>query len=94
METPQLKLLFEHDYQNELYNILKNQLELFDFQITNIEHKQNHEIYEMKKNGYKATYKFWYNKNYRFTKTESIPNRTDKTIAEEINTILKNKVNL
>lgn len=85
---------FEHEYQSELYNILKNQLELYDYQITNIEHNQNHEIYEMKKNGYVATYKFWYNKNYRFTKTESIPNRTDKIIAEEINTILKNKMSL
>lgn len=85
---------FEQDYQNELYKILKNQLEEYDFQITSIEHKQFHEIYEINKNGFIATYKFWYNRNFKFTKTESIPNRTDKTIAEEINTILKNKMSL
>ncbi|WP_185204699.1 hypothetical protein [Chryseobacterium sp. C3] len=85
---------FENDDQKELYEILKSQLEVYDFQITSIEHKNFHEIYEIKKNGFIATFKFWYDRNFKFTKTESIPNRTDKTIAEEINAILKNKMSL
>jgi hypothetical protein len=40
------------------------------------------------KNGFKATYKFWYDGNFKFKKTEVIPKRTDKALAQEINKLI------
>lgn len=84
---------FEQAFQKEFYEILKAKLEPFNFQIAKIEHKQYHEIYEIKKNGFTATYKFWYDGNFRFKKTELIPTRTTGLgLAEEIKELLLEKV--
>jgi len=82
---------FEQAFQKEFYENLKAKLEPFNFHIAKIEHKQYHEIYEIKKNGFTATYKFWYGGNFRFKKTELIPTRTTG-LAEEINELLLEKV--
>lgn len=85
---------FDNEFQKELYEILNRQLQPHNFQISNIEHKKHHEIYEIVKNGLKATYKFWYNGNFKFTTTEIIPKRTDKALAEEINKLIKREMSL
>lgn len=84
---PETGFQFEHAFQKEFYNNLKDKLEQFNFQIAKIEHKQYHEIYEITKNGFTATYKFWYNGKAQFKKTEIIPSRTNG-LVEEINKIL------
>jgi hypothetical protein len=66
-------------------------LQPFHFQIAKIEHKQYHEIYEIKKNGFTATYKFWYDAKFKFKKTEVIPSRTTG-LVEEINELILEKV--
>lgn len=93
-ETTVTEFKFELEFQKELYEILKSQLQPHNFKITKIEHKQRHEIYEIVKNGLKATYKFWYNGNFKFTTTEIIPQRTDKALAEEINKLIKREMSL
>ena len=90
-ETTETKFEFEQAFQKEFYENLKAKLEPFNFQIAKIEHKQYHEIYEIKKNGFTATYKFWYDGNFRFKKTELIPTRTTG-LAEEINELLLEKI--
>ncbi|THD31497.1 MAG: hypothetical protein DI588_12115 [Flavobacterium johnsoniae] len=89
-ETTETEFEFEQAFQKEFYENLKAKLEPFNFQIAKIEHKQYHEIYEIKKNGFTATYKFWYDGNFRFKKTELIPTRTTG-LAEEINELLLEK---
>lgn len=90
-EITETEFEFEQAFQKEFYENLKAKLEPFNFQIAKIEHKQYHEIYEIKKNGFTATYKFWYDGNFRFKKTELIPTRTTG-LAEEINELLLVKV--
>lgn len=90
-ETAETEFEFEQAFQKEFYENLKAKLEPFNFQIAKIEHKQYHEIYEIKKNGFSATYKFWYDGNFRFKKTELIPTRTTG-LAEEINELLIEKI--
>ncbi|WP_417431937.1 ATP-dependent DNA helicase [Halpernia sp.] len=90
-ETTETEFEFEQVFQKEFYENLKAKLEPFNFQIAKVEHKQYHEIYEIKKNGFTATYKFWYDGNFRFKKTELIPTRTTG-LAEEINELLLEKV--
>jgi hypothetical protein len=89
-ETTETEFEFGQAFQKEFYENLKAKLEPFNFQIAKIEHKQYHEIYEIKKNGFMATYKFWYDGNFRFKKTELIPTRTTG-LAEEINELLLEK---
>lgn len=81
---------FEQSFQKEFYENLKEKLQPFHFQITKIEHKQYHEIYEIKKNGFTATYKFWYDGKFKFKKTEIIPTRTSG-LTDEINELLLEK---
>lgn len=90
-EITETEFEFEQAFQKEFYENLKAKLEPFNFQIAKIEHKQYHEIYEIKKNGFTATYKFWYDGNFRFKKAELIPTRTTG-LAEEINELLLVKV--
>lgn len=90
-EITETEFEFEQAFQKEFYDNLKTKLEPFNFQIAKIEHKQYHEIYEINKNGFTATYKFWYDGNFRFKKTELIPTRT-KGLVEEINEILFEKI--
>jgi hypothetical protein len=90
-ETAETEFEFEKAFQKEFYENLKAKLELFNFQIAKIEHNQYHEIYEIKRNGFTATYKFWYDGNFKFKKTELIPTRTTG-LAEEINELLLEKI--
>ncbi|MEJ8597289.1 AAA family ATPase [Riemerella anatipestifer] len=90
-ETNEAEFEFEQSFQKEFYENLKGKLQPFNFQIAKIEHKQYHEIYEIKKNGFTATYKFWYDGNFRFKKTEIIPSRTTG-LVEEINELLLEKI--
>ena len=55
--------------------------------INNIEHSQYNEVYEFKKNGFVATYKFWYNGKNAFKKIEIVSNKTTG-LTEEINELL------
>lgn len=82
---------FDQPFLQEFYESLKARLEPENFRITHIEHKDYHEIYTIKKNGYSATYKFWYKKNGRFGKFEIIPTKTDG-LTEEINELLSKKL--
>jgi ATP-dependent exoDNAse (exonuclease V), alpha subunit - helicase superfamily I member len=91
-EITETEFEFEQAFQKEFYENLKAKLEPFNFQIAKIEHKQYHEIYEIKKNGFTATYKFWYDGKFKFKKTEIIPSRTTG-LVEEINEILLEKNN-
>jgi hypothetical protein len=84
---------FEQVFQKEFYENLKEKLEPFHLHIAKIEHKQYHEIYEIKKNGYTATYKFWYDGKFKFKKTELIPTRTTGLI-DEINELLKTNLSV
>ncbi|MBL7811120.1 MAG: AAA family ATPase [Bacteroidetes bacterium] len=90
-ETDETEFEFEQAFQKEFYENLKEKLQPFHFQIAKIEHKQYHEIYEIKKNGFTATYKFWYDGKLKFKKTEIIPSRTTG-LVEEINELLLEKV--
>ena len=92
-ETNETEFEFEQSFQKEFYENLKEKLQPFGFQIAKIEHKQYHEIYEIKKNGFTATYKFWYDGKFKFKKTEIITSRTTG-LAEEINELLKNEVSV
>lgn len=90
-ETDETEFEFEQAFQKEFYENLMEKLQPFHFQIAKIEHKQYHEIYEIKKNGFTATYKFWYDGKFKFKKTEIIPSRTTG-LVEEINELLLEKV--
>jgi len=92
-EIKETEFEFEQEFQKEFYESLKEKLEPYNFQITKIEHKQYHEVYEIKKNGFTATYKFWYDGNFKFKKTEIIPTRTTG-LVDEIKKLLKNKVSV
>lgn len=86
-EISETEFEFEEAFQKDFYENLREKLEPFNLQITKIEHKQYHEIYEIKKNGFTATYKFWYDGKLKFKKTEIIPSRSTG-LVEEINKIL------
>ncbi|WP_052123428.1 ATP-dependent DNA helicase [Flavobacterium beibuense] len=89
-KTDKKEFEFEQSFQKEFYENLKEKLQPFHFQIAKIEHKQYHEIYEIKKNGFTATYKFWYDGKFKFKKTEIILSRTTG-LVEEINELLLEK---
>lgn len=92
-EIKETEFEFEQDFQKEFYENLKEKLEPYNFQISKIEHKQYHEVYEIKKNGFSATYKFWYDGRFKFKKTEIIPTRTTG-LVDEINELIKNEVSV
>lgn len=92
-ENNETEFEFEQVFQKEFYENLKEKLEPFKLHIAKIEHKQYHEIYELKKNGYTATYKFWYDGKFKFKKTEVIPARTTG-LVDEINELLKTNLSL
>ncbi len=78
---------FETSYLKEFYENIFLKMDGKGFVVSNIEHKQYHEIYVFKKNGFTATYKFHYNGQGRFGNIEVIQNRTTG-LTEEINSIL------
>lgn len=90
-ETNEIEFEFEQEFQKEFYETVKGKLEPFDFHILKIEHKQYHEIYEITRNGFKATFKFHYNGRKLFGRTEIIPARTTG-LVEEINELLLEKM--
>lgn len=92
-EIKETEFEFEQAFQKEFYDSLKEKLEPYNFKIVKIEHKQFHEVYEIKKNGFTATYKFWYDGKLKFKKTEIIPTRTTG-LVDEINELLKNEVSV
>ena len=92
-EIKETEFEFEQAFQKEFYDSLKEKLEPYNFKIVKIEHKQFHEVYEIKKNGFTATYKFWYDGKFKFKKTEIIPTRTTG-LVDEINELLKNEVSV
>jgi hypothetical protein len=92
-EIKETEFEFEQAFQKEFYDSLKEKLEPYNFKIVKIEHKQYHEVYEIKKNGFTATYKFWYDGKFKFKKTEIIPTRTTG-LVDEINELLKNEVSV
>lgn len=92
-EVKEPEFEFEKSFQKEFYENLKEKLELYNFQISKIEHKQYHEVYEIKKNGFTATYKFWYDGKFKFKKTEIIQTRTTG-LVDEINELIKNEVSV
>lgn len=80
---------FDKPFLKEFYEGVKIKIASSNFVIKSIEHKPYCEIYEFKKNGLNATYKFWYDGRNIFKKTEIIPTRTTGLI-NEINELLKN----
>jgi len=78
---------FDQPFLKIFYEKTLAKLSPFDLRISKIEHNQNHEIYEIIKNGHIATYKFWYNEKGIFKKTEIIGSRTTG-LTEEINKLL------
>lgn len=90
-EGTEIEFEFDQPFQKTFYESIKMKLELLSFHISKIEHKQFHEVYTIKKNGYTATYKFWYDGQGRFKKTEIIPSKTTGLI-DEINELLKKSI--
>jgi len=78
---------FGEPFLKEFYENLKIKLGPSNIVICNIDHKPYHEIYEFKKNGFNATYKFWYDGRKIFRKTEIIITRTTG-LTDEINSLL------
>ena len=77
---------FEAPFLKEFYENIKQKLAQNNISINNIESKHYHEIYEFKRGELKATYKFHYNGQFIFKKTEIINNRTTG-LTEEINSL-------
>ncbi|SFM97413.1 UvrD-like helicase C-terminal domain-containing protein [Chitinophaga sp. YR627] len=84
---PPVVFEFKQPFMKEFYDIISTKLATANLHITKIEHQQYHEIYEIKKNGHTATYKFWYDGKNIFTRTEIIPARTTG-LTDEINALL------
>jgi AAA domain/UvrD-like helicase C-terminal domain len=92
-EMKETEFDFDQEFLKEFYQGIKEKLSPLNFSITKIEHKPYHEIYEIKKNGFTATYKFWYDGKFMFKKTEVIPSKTTG-LVEEINGLLKSSVSV
>jgi len=78
---------FEADFLQNFYENIKTKTDNANITISNIEHHQYLEVYEFKKNGFVATYRFWYNGKNAFKKIEIVTNKTTGLI-EEINALL------
>jgi len=79
---------FETSYLKDFYEKIASKTTQSGIVIADIEHKSYHEIYVFQKHGFTATYKFHYNGQGRFGKSEIIRNRTTG-LVEEINELLK-----
>lgn len=78
---------FAEDFLKDFYEDIKSKMNGANISINNIEHKQYQEIYEFNKNGFVATYRFWYNGKNAFKKIEIVSNKTTG-LTEEINALL------
>ncbi len=92
-EITETEFEFDQEFLKEFYESIQEKLTPLNFRITKIEHKPYHEIYEIQKNGFTATYKFWYDGKFKFKKTEVIPSKTTG-LVEEINELLKSSVSV
>ena len=86
-EQTETEFEFDQPFLREFYEKIKGKLEDSNLLINKVEHKSYHEIYEIKKNGLMATYKFWYNDKSIFKKTEIISSRTNG-LTDEINKLM------
>jgi hypothetical protein len=80
---------FESSFLKEFYEKIVSMLNGSGIIISEIEHKQYHELYVFQRNGLTASYKFHYNGKEEFGRVELIQNRTTG-LSEEINSILSN----
>lgn len=80
---------FESSFLKEFYEKQLSMLNGSGIIISEIEHKQYHELYVFKRNGLTASYKFHYNGKGEFGRVELIQNRTTG-LSEEINSIISN----
>ena len=87
IEIPEQHFHFNQEFLKDFYEKIKLKLIPAKILISNIESKSYCEIYEFKKGGFVATYKFHYNGKGIFKKTEIIASRTTGLI-EEINSLL------
>ena len=78
---------FDQDFLKNFYENIKSKSDKVNITINNIEHSQYNEVYEFKKNGFVATYKFWYNGKNAFKKIEIVSNKTTG-LTEVINELL------
>jgi hypothetical protein len=78
---------FQEDFLKTFYENIKSKTDKANITISKIEHKQYHEVYEFKKNGFVATYRFWYNGKKAFKKIEMVTNKTTG-LTEEINALI------
>ena len=78
---------FDDPFLKQFYDNMKVKVFPSGIVISSIEHMAYHEIYEFKKNGFKATYKFWYDGRKIFKKTQIIPLRTTG-LTNEINSLI------
>ncbi len=78
---------FEADFLKDFYENIKSKTDKANITISNIDHHQYLEVYEFQKNGFVATYKFWYNGKKAFKKIEIVGNKTTG-LTEEINALL------
>jgi hypothetical protein len=68
--------MFEENFLQHFYENLKSKMDAENITISNIVHNQYNEVYEFKKNGSVATYRFWYNGKNAFKKIEIVSNKT------------------
>ncbi len=93
-EIPQLQREVNFDFQEDkpflktFYERVKQKAEEMGITITNIEHKDYHEIYTFYQNGITTTVKFYYNSKGIFTKYEVIQKRSTG-LLKGIDKILK-----
>jgi hypothetical protein len=88
LEQTRTEFEFGKPFLREFYDNIKAKLEPSNFCIATIDHYNWHEIYEIRRGEFMATYKFWYDGKGVFKKTEIIPARTTG-LVDEINELLK-----
>jgi len=90
-EEVEKQFQFDKSHLKEFYESILSKTQKSKILIDSVEHKPYHEIYEFKKNGFTATYKFHYDGKGIFKKTELINNRTTGLgLVDEINSLLNN----
>jgi len=79
---------FDEPFLRDFYEIVSAKLNPLGISISNIEHKNYHEIYTFRRANLVSVYKFWYNSRKIFTKTEIIQS---SGLEQEINQSLNSK---
>lgn len=87
-ESPaEIDFVFDKPFLKDFFESIKLRIKQSNIYISNVEHNPFHEIYEFKKDGFIAVYKFWYDGKGIFKKTELINNRTTG-LVDEISSLL------